>query len=280
MDYEVDMATLIEVINADTGYRISPQTDLEIVRAIGKNDNPYTSGDSGVQIQPTLLDQSGELTEFGRDINDNLIDTIRIHSSGFSEDVRIWGQTISDGKFSKMFTQDATFNGANDVTLTTPLARAWKAEPLGSSDWVRGVYIYESGITFDSDGYTDDVDKIHLANKYFPGDNGYSVNSATRCSYTVPDGHMMVIRKTGISMLRSGNGQAIDGELQIREYGKSFLTKLIVTRSNAGNVYGKNHYLYAPSNSDIRMFSHVTNSSSVEIAGQITGFLVPILETS
>ena len=285
LDSEPEMVELINYVYSETGYKISPQTDMEIIHAYGKTDGGVVSSDSGFQAGVMLpkdvnSDIASELTL----PTDNSIDSVYIHKSGFSEDVRVWGQTLTDDKFSKMFTQDATFNGNNFVSLTTPLARVWKMEALGPTGWVAAASAVDSSVgkpdgSGELSGLWADNEKVFITSMTL--NNDYEPSYASKATYTVPDGYILIFKKIHVAHIRGSTNNFVEGSLQVREYGKTFINKFQMARQMAANIGLEDYpFVYALPNSDVRIKAQISGGTNSECPAGFTAILIPILGTS
>ena len=271
LDELPNIAMAIESIKKETGDKVSVQTANKFYQMHTKVDKPENEGDMGVLIQQLAGDEADVVY-----LTDNLITHIVSSETWMLGVALVYGQTISDGKFSEIFAQEITFNGQNPVELQTPICRVHSA--INTRDtWGWGtIYVYQ-GTSSVTDGIPDTDSMVHLMNRQL--NTGENPNNVFAGHFTVPDGHYFILKNSEIGQVRSNNSLFVDAEVQIAEYGKSFITKRVLSGGNAGTITGiDDNLIYAPPNSTLRMWGHFNGSNDAnEALANFSGYLGKII---
>lgn len=279
LDNHPGILPVINHIYNTYGVKVSAQAASRYICVHGKQSDCSDSTDAGQQVMQMPTDSNGTTMTYETLPSTNAIDSI--YCSNSAGLVEIWGATVnSSGEFTEVTQTINVDQGGVEHTLDTPLARVFTAKNMNSDfNWQRPVYVYESGVTFDSDNNPDDNTKIHLQSRSTQSGTGETNNSAEKAAYTVPNGYWLVFKNIDIGLAKATAAGYCDGKLQIAEFGKTFITKLPVCRGNAANIMQNDWpWLYAKPNCDIRLAAHINNSTTAELVGSFDGFLMKIID--
>jgi hypothetical protein len=225
-----------------------------------------TYGDA-VIIKPTSLLKFGRNEDIGTSIETvwstggdedyrtgNTIDKI-VGMAGSTQSIVIEGHTI-DGSGNFIFvTQSATLNGTNQVTLTTPLARASRAYNNSST-------VLPAGVVTIID--TSNSNSIHLS---IPTGK----NQSFKCATTISNNDYLIITGYNFGVNRQQT-RTVDFYLEVRNKGKIFRERFAATSTN-GNISGVfDPCIIVPTNSDIRVRA-ISSSTATSVVASINGYL-------
>ena len=138
------------------------------------------------------------------------------------------------------------------------------------------IYVYE-GTSSVTDGVPDDDDKVHLTNR--KTGNGEVANNTFSGHFTVPDGYVFILKNSEIGQVRASAALFVDAEVQVMEYGKSWITKRALAGGSAGTITAlDDNLIYALPNSTLKMWAHLNGSNDTnEALANFSGYLAKII---
>lgn len=261
MDYKIQHA--INVIQSTYGDTVSVDAKNKDLRKFGRN--PQVGNTGRVSIWYTGQDNANET--YVAD-NVNSIDTISSSSGSDGLIVTVEGHTMSGGNRA-FVTQQATLNGQNKVTLSTPLNRCSRVFNSSSTSLIGEVYVYED--TAISAGKPSDTTKIHLT---VPAGNNQSQKASTSLSST----DYWIVTGFGAGYLEKTGSNVANVEIEVRQSNNVFrpISRPIVLRTGTTESLQFNPYLIIPPNSDIRITA-ISSGSGQEIEADMQGYLAAII---
>lgn len=244
----------IQTVYNDFGDTISVEKKLKILRKHGRNDALGTT-------QQLVWAQGGmEVDAVG-----NTIDTISSSNASDTQEVVIEGHTV-DGNGDKTFVvQNATLDGQNKVTLSTPLNILSRMYNNDSSEFAGDVYGYEDDTV--TAGVPQTPNKIHA--KIPIGDN-----QTLKAAASIQSTDYWLITDAIFSVDKQ-NSRAVDFRVQIRLKDKIFRTVVppIAVHSNGGSVQiFFEQVIIVPANADIRVLA-VSSGADTGVSAGINGYL-------
>lgn len=204
-------------------------------------------------------------------VTTNIIDTVSSDDAGDDQELCIEGHTVVgtgvDAEFT-FVTQQATLDGQNKVVLSTPLARVSRVFNDDTTEMTGDVWVYED--TAITAGVPSDVTKAHIL---CLAEHQQSTKGATTISnsdfYAITELTFDVEKKTSA---------AADFHLEVREVGKVFRTRAILSASSDGGAIEVEFDppIIIPSNADVRITANAsTNGAACSAA--FDGYLAEIL---
>ena len=266
-NYGIDAHSLvndaISRIYSDYGHVVSVRRKGKGLLKFGLNPN---AGTSSATIWYTGQDEANET--YVAD-NVNSIDTVSSNNAGDTEVITIEGHTMSGGNRT-FAVQQATLNGQNKVTLTTPLNRCTRLyhSGLSSTDLVGEIYIYED--TSLTSGKPTDTSKIHLTVQA-------GKNQSEKASTSLSSTDYWIVTGMRGSILEKASTAYAEIQLQIRNVGGVFRDAEDIQASNSSSgVLTFVPYLIIPTNSDVRLVA-VADSNGRAVTGSLQGYLAKII---
>lgn len=254
----------INEIYTNYGVRVSVNAKAKDLIKYGRSPNVLTTPST---IWYTGQDDANET--YVAD-NVNSIDTISSSSGSDTEVVNVEGHTMTGGDRT-FVVQQATLDGQNKVTLTTPLNRVSRVRHAqeSSTSVVGEVYVYED--TPISAGKPTDTTKIHLT---MPAGQNTSAKASTTVSaldYWIVTGFRAGLQEKTVNLIATI-------AVQVRPSGGVFypIANPLVVASGRSDAYQFMPYVIIPANADIRMVAAATISGT-EISGGISGFLAKVV---
>lgn len=179
----------------------------------------------------------------------NVINTISSTVAGDLVPMTVEGHTISGTGVDAQFTfvvQTATLNGQNKVVLTTPVARVSRFYNNGTVDITGDIYVYEDDTVVG--GVPQTPAKIH---GQIPAGQQQTFKAATTFSNT----DYFALSHFQASMTKGGPSGTADFILEVREVGKSFRPRFIMTCSDTSGLAEQvfDPPLIVPKNADVRI---------------------------
>lgn len=195
----------------------------------------------------------------------DLITTISSSDSGDGQVVNITGFTLSGSDFTEV-SQNATLNGQNKVTLTTPLARCVRMFNSGATDLAGTVYAYEDDTI--TNGVPDTATKIHAQ---MDGTD----NQTLQCATTMPSNDYWAIGQVFCG-INNKTAAGVEFSVQVREFGKVFRTQLALSAHPEGGAVDVQlrPFLIVPANADFRITA-TSDTANISVTAWASG---PILE--
>lgn len=267
--------------------RSNIQLPFNLVHAIDRVFDTY--GDV-VAIKPKSLLKFGKNPAVGTSVNQytvmelagseenetyvssDIIDSLSCTDASFTGDVSIEGHTRSGSDYT-FVVQTATANGQNEVSLSTPLARATRIGIVGSTGLSAGnkIYVYDNTSVTLSSGVPNVDSQVHLI---LSGTDNQSLKASTTISsqdyYFITSWFGSVNKKTAAT---------VDFRLKIRESGGVFRSIVApITLNTAGKSFFRlplDPCIIVPKNSDVIMTA-VASTTSVEVSGGFNGYLALI----
>lgn len=175
--------------------------------------------------------------------------------------------TITATSQNKTFVvQEATLDGQNKVTLSTPLARMTKLfvkEQNRAANLVGTVYGYVDGaITAGVPNTASDVKIMIKAGK----------NQSQKASTSLSNQDYWLLTSIDIAVLEKASA-FVDVELEVRREGGVFREQVNVTASSTcASVFDFDPYLIVPKNSDVRLQA-TAGGANTSVTGIIEGYL-------
>lgn len=206
-------------------------------------------------------------------VSDNLITTISSGSTADTaannaSDLVIEGHTIDPDGNLTFVEQPVALNGQNQVTLTTPLARATRAYNNDTADLTGPVYVYEDDTT--TAGVPDTSTLVHLMIRT-------GQNQSEKASTSVSSTDYWIITGVYASVLDKAGSPLVDADLETREIGKVFRKRFDFGVNNSGVkiLSGKPYQIIRP-NTDVRIRA-VSSAANTEVSAGIFGTLLKIV---
>lgn len=232
----------------------------------GKNGNIGTTSE-------TVWDQGGnEVLPSG-----NTIDTVSSSDASDTQIITVEGHTESSGILT-FVTQQATLNGQNQVTLSTPLYRSSRlinstetGDGNGLGDFAGTVYCYESGGTV-TGGVPQNPDDIHLVA------NGEG-NQSNKCATSISNSDYWILTSFIVGVKRSGGqSRKVDFNLQKRSQTGVWRT---IARLTSSTESGATSISFTPNviiekNSDIRVTA-ISSGNATEVDASLNGYLANVI---
>jgi len=248
----------IQIIKADYGDTVSLEAKNKDLLKFGRNQTVQT-------IATTLMTlPSGIYNETY--VSTNIITTISSTSVSDTQTLTLEGHTISGGLFT-FVTQSVTLNGQNQVTLTTPLARANRLFNNDTTDLVGTVYVYENDTS--AAGVPTTATGVHLM--IVAG-----LNNSEKAATTVSN--------TDYYLITSFYGDCLEKvatfgvlRLELRLAGKVFRNVIDIASNDTNNgTHDFRPYLLIPKNSDIRLRASAS-ANGKDFTGGFQGFLLKVI---
>lgn len=237
------------------GDTVSVESRAKSLLKFGRNNLVATTG-STIMTLPSGINSETY-------VSSNAIDRISSSSGSDTQIVTIEGHTISGSNLT-FVTQNATLNGQNKVTLTTPLARCTRIFNTGSTSLVGTIYAYED--TTISSGAPTDGTKVHCMIRA-------GKNQSEKASTSLSSQDYWLVTQVYADVLEKSGTILMDIEIQMREVGKVF--RQVASFSASTNARGNiqfDPYLIVPKNYDIRLQATSSAASKI-VSGGIQGYL-------
>lgn len=206
-------------------------------------------------------------------VSDNLITTVSSGSTldtaaNNASDLILEGHTIDLNGNLTFVSQPVTLNGQNQVTLTTPLARATRAYNNDSAEITGPVYFYEDDTS--TAGVPDTSSLVHLMIR---GGEQQSEKAGTSMSST----DYWIITGVYASVLDKAGSPLVDVDLEVRSRDGVFRKRFDFGVSNSGmrKLDGMPYQIVRP-NSDVVMRA-TSSASNTEVSAGIYGTLLKIV---
>jgi len=245
----------LKVIYGSYGDVVSVNAKNKDLLKFGRNENVGTSETCLAHMVGSELHETY--------VSSNIINSIISSDNGDDQEVKIEGHTVDGNGDFTFVVQTATLNGQTAVTLGTALARVTRCYNNDSSVMAGDIYITETD-TY-SVGVPDTDAKVHL--KILAGQQ-QSEKAETTIS---KDDYWIVTGFYGDLLNKTAAFAEVD--LQIRNKGKVHRTVIDIGVSDGSRgEHEFKPYLIVPSNSDIRLVS-VASASSTDVSGGIQGIL-------
>ena len=243
----MDVAHAENVVLKTYGDTVSVEDKGKNLLKFGRNVDLDTG------VRETIWNQGGDETY----VSTNIIDTISSSDAADTQTVEIEYHTVTGSGASQQFTfgvQEATLNGQNKVTLTTPCARVSRVRNEDNTAFAGDIYVYED--TAITGGVPSDATKIHA--KAEAGDD-----QTFKASTTISNVDYLFITLVYASVKRNTAG-IVDFRLETREPGGVFLPKFEFSVSQASGVahIPLSPHIIVPKNYDVRITG---NSSAANI---------------
>lgn len=256
-DPEYFIKHAIDVIFATYGDVVSVEDKNKDLLKFGRNKLVQTTKSTLMTLPTGITNETY--------VSDNLITTISSSSGSDTQTLSLEGHTVSGGLFT-FVVQTVTLNGQNQVTLTTPLARATRAYNTGATDLVGTIYVYQNDT--DTSGVPDTNTKVHLMI-----DAG--LNNSEKASTTLSNVDYWVVTEYYADCLEKVNTFGIV-HFEIREVGGVFVNKIDNACNDTSPANHEFHpYLIIPKNADIRLRVSSSSSNS-DYSGGIEGILLKV----
>jgi len=271
LDTLPDIASAISQIYRDTGEKVSAQTANSRYNVIVSTTDISTSNTGRLFMQ---LDEDMVDTNY---LTTNAANRIVSSNDAFTGEVILWGSTVTDGKYSPIFKQYITMTGNTPVHIPTPLAFPHRIERNGSSFGMGTISVYSSSSSVTTGIPTSEA-YIYLINR--SSNSGSTINNVYSGIFVVPDGYYFVLETVDIVHIAANNKQYVRADIQVAEYGESFVTKSRLSKGNASKLkYSKDNLVYAGPNSTLRIWLDIAGvGSNSEIKGYFTGYLCAIID--
>lgn len=260
MDFDVYLAE--QIIKDTYGDTVSVMEKKKTLTKFGQTDN--ADANVWTTIWETATDQPNETY-----VATNAIDTMSSNDAADTSVINIEGHTVTGTGTSQQFTfvtQQATLNGQNKVTLSTPLARVSRAYADNGSTVAGDMFIYED--TALTTGKPTDTTKIHLTLRGTLG-HTQSFKGATTLSNSdygiITGGYVTVDKKTSSSAdfqmearAPGGEFRPVSGRISLNSSGQS--TAQVMFKP----------YAILPKNYDIRVVVNAgQNNTEVDVTFQM-----------
>lgn len=199
----------------------------------------------------------------------NTIDSISSDDAGDVGSVVVEGHTIDGVTGDLSFVRQlVTLQGQTKTGLPIPMARANRVFNDGATDFAGTVYVYQDDTV--SGGVPSTTAKIHLQSS---GANNQSLKAATSIS---KDDYWLI--KSMYAAVNKKTAAVADFDLQVREKGKVFRTRVQLAASSTGGLSFVEFepYLIVPANSDVRVHASAS-ASGVAVVSWMNGPLARII---
>lgn len=209
-------------------------------------------------------------------VTTNSIDTLSSSStSDTAVTVRIEGHTVSGTGTDSQFTfvvQDASVNGQNKVTLTTPLARVSRVYVTSTTQAVGDVLVYED--TTIVGGVPSDDTKVHIGIYASTHGDNQSFKAATTFSNT----DYFLLTSLILSVGKK-TAATVDFSVEMRSPGGIFLPAFQTTLSDSSNSfqYDAKPIFIVPKNYDIRIEA-ATSTNNTEVDALFMGIICEVAD--
>lgn len=258
-------------IYATYGDLVSVSAKNKLLLKFGQNENVGTS-------ESTIMELAGsEVAETY--VETNAIDSISCTDDNFTGNIYIEGHTISGGLLT-FVSQTVAVTGQTRAALTTPLARATRAECADTSTFATPatdkVYIFENGTL--SAGVPQTASAVHLI-------MSANERQTKKASTAISNSDYAIVTKIYADINKKTSALA-DVRFKVRELTSGqgrrpggFKTKLIRTLNTSaqGNlVFNPVPYLIVPKNSDVIM-TGVASTTAVSISAGFDSFLASVV---
>lgn len=267
VDNLLDVREAINIIESEYGDVVSAEAKKKALLKFGANPNVDTSW---ATIWYTGKDQAHET--YAAD-NSNPVDSISSASASDTEIVSIEGHTMSAGNRT-FVVQQATLNGQNAVTLTTPLNRVTRVRHAqqSSTNLVGEIYVYES--TALTSGKPTDTTKIHLTVPAFSVTNS---NNSQKASTSLSSTDYWIVTSYHSGLQEKAPNIIANVKLQWRPVGGVWIDAgdPAVLSSGMCHEISFHPYFIIPKNSDVRLIA-ISNTLDTEISGGVSGYLATI----
>lgn len=200
-------------------------------------------------------------------VSDNTISVVSSSQVGDTTTLVVEGHTIDSDSNLTFVTQEITLNGQNQVSLTTPLARATRAYNSGSTDLTGDIYVYED--TNSAGGVPSNASKVHLM-------IAAGLNQSEKCSTSISNNDYWIVTKIYADILTKLSSYA-EVLFEIRRKGGVFREVASISASDAHNgVLEFKPYIIVPKNADTRLRAKA-DVNGRDVSGGIVGTLLTII---
>lgn len=196
---------------------------VSVLHKFGHSSN-FDSGDGEIVIWDGVhADLAGpKITEYTYSTSAD-IDTISSSDAGDTQLVEVQGL---DSNW-ELTIQEVTLNGQTDVTLTTPLIRAFRVKNIGTTDFAGSVYLRTNG-----SAQTAGVPDVGTTVRAIVVGHD---NQTQMAVYTVPDGYTLHVHHVWAGIIDNTDEQ-LQLELYVRNFEKIFrVQRTSVLSSSVGN---------------------------------------------
>ena len=184
----------------------------------------------------------------------NSIDTIVSTDALDVYEVIIEGHTLSGSEFT-FVTQTVTLTGQTDVALPTPLARCSRVTKNNGTEFVGLITVFDDTAGSSSSGIVTPVAAIHCEIA-----EGEQTSQKAATTFSNVD-YGFITEVSGGPASRTS--ALLEFKLQIRKFGKVFLTKYQWGTSGGSVVVQLEPYIIVPKNADIRILGK-SNTNNTE----------------